>query len=253
MNNDDINAYLHRINFNGQPSVNLRSLQMLHRQHLMTIPYENLDIMRGISISLSYDKLFEKIIRRRRGGYCFELNGLFASLLRALGFGVKQYLARFLRDEPNPPMRRHRVLHITCEEGDFICDVGVGGRIPLEPLPLVIGAVYEQDNARYQLLYEDFYGYVLHEWRTEKWQPIYAFTLEEQMDVDYVMPSFYCEKHPASQFRTMDMVHIFTEDGRKSVAGREIRIYSPSGVEIVHPATDVMYEALLALHFGICL
>ena len=65
------------------------------------------------------------------------------------------------------------------------------------------------------------------------------------------MPSFYCEKHPESFFRTMDMVHIFTENGRKSVAGREVKIYSPSGVEVMTPVTDAAYESLLEIHFGI--
>jgi N-hydroxyarylamine O-acetyltransferase len=92
---------------------------------------------------------------------------------------------------------------------------------------------------------------VLYEWRYGEWRRLYAFTEEEQLDIDYIMPSFYCEKHPDSFFRTMDMVHIFTDNGRKSVAGQELRLYSPTGVEIVNPATEAAYEALLHIHFGI--
>lgn len=250
---EKIQAYLNRIGFSGIPAMTYDSLQRLQRLHLQTIPYENLDIMRNIPLSLEPKDLFEKIVRRNRGGYCFELNGLFAWLLRMLGFTVTEYMSRFLRDETEIPMRRHRVLRVHCGDGDYLCDVGVGGIIPRKPLLLRVGAVSEQGHERYKLEQEDFFGYVLYEWKRDTWNRLYSFTEEEQLNIDYVMPSFYCEKHPHSYFRTMDMVHIFTENGRKTIAGRELRIFSPSGVSVTNPATEHEYEALLRIHFGIAL
>jgi N-hydroxyarylamine O-acetyltransferase len=252
-----ISAYLTRIGFPGTPSLTPETLHQLQRLHLQTVPYENLDIMRGVPLSLEAGALFEKIVTRRRGGYCFELNGLFAWLLRAIGFQVTEHLARFLRDAEGSeiPMRRHRVLRVLCKNGrEYLCDVGVGGIIPRKPLE-IYGAplVSEQGSERYKLAQEPFFGYVLHEWRHEKWQRLYSFTDEEQLGVDFAAPSFYCETHPDSGFKKTDMAHIFTRNGRTSLEGREFRVYDHNGVRIIRPANDRAYCELLKAHFGIAL
>ena len=247
----EIQSYLDRIGFKGQPKDDFDSLSRLQTQHLRTVPYENLDIMRDIPLSLEVEDIYEKIVVRHRGGYCFELNGLFSWLLRELGFKVVEYMARYLRDEKEIPMRRHRVLRVSCAEGEFLCDVGVGAVIPQIPLPYALGQVSEQGAERYKLEREPFLGNVLYEWRRDEWQKLYSFTEEEQLNLDYIMPSFYCEKHPESYFRTMDMVHIFTKDGRKSVAGRELKIFSKSGVEVIVPGNEEIYKDLLLRHFMI--
>jgi len=247
----EIKAYLNRINFEGIPKNDFATLSRLQIQHLKTVPYENLDIMRDIPLSLEIEDIYKKIVARHRGGYCFELNGLFAWLLQALGFKVTEYMGRFLRDETEIPMRRHRVLRVTCTDGDYLCDVGVGGVIPRIPLPMILGKVSEQGAERYQLKAEPFLGNVLYEWKKDGWKRLYAFTEEEQLNIDYVMPSYYCEKHPESYFRTMDMVHIFTDDGRKAVAGREFKIFSATGVEVMVPGSEEIYKELLHQHFGV--
>jgi len=249
----EIKAYLARIGITQPIKTDYASLHLLQSQHLKTVPYENLDIMRNIPLSLEVGDMYEKIVARKRGGYCFELNGLFTWLLRSLGFEVVEYMARFLRDETEIPMRRHRVLRVTCDEGDYLADVGVGSPVPLTPLPLTMGKISEQRGEKYKLEKEDFFGTVLYEWKKNEWRKLYSFTEEPQLNIDYVMPSFYCEAHPESYFRTMDMVHMFTEDGRKSVAGREVKIFSPNGVEVIVPASEEVYHQLLKLHFGISL
>ena len=248
---EQITAYLRRIGYTGTPKLDFNTLHDLQRLHLQTIPYENLDIMRDIPLSLKVEDIYDKIVRRNRGGYCFELNALFAWLLQNLGFGVVTYMARFLRDETEIPMRRHRVLKVTCAQGDYLCDVGVGGVVPRMPLPLITGKVSEQYGEKYVLEKDDFLGYVLYEWRRDAWRRLYSFTEEPQLEQDFIGISFFCEKYPESFFRTMDMVHIFTEDGRKSVAGREVRLFSPDGVKVLQPANEAAYHELLQTHFGI--
>ena len=247
----EIKAYLERIGISQELKTDFASLCLLQSQHLKTVPYENLDIMRNIPLSLEVGDMYEKIVVHKRGGYCFELNGLFTWLLRGLGFKVTEYMARFLRDETEIPMRRHRVLKVSCNDGDYIADVGVGSPVPLNPLPFVMDQVSEQRGEKYKLVKEDFLGNVLYEWKREEWKKVYSFTEEEQLNIDYIMPSYYCEVHPESYFRTMDMVHMFTEDGRKSVANRELKIFSPRGVEVIVPASEEIYHQLLKLHFGI--
>ncbi|MCL2016345.1 MAG: arylamine N-acetyltransferase [Defluviitaleaceae bacterium] len=247
----ELKPYLTRIGVDGIAKNDLQTLNLLQHQHLKTVPYENLDIMRNIPISLEVADIYEKIVIRNRGGYCFELNGLFAWLLKTLGFAVVDYMARYLRDEPTIPMRRHRVLRVTCNGKDFLCDVGVGAVVPRTPLPFIFDTPMQRGNEVYKLEKEPFLGNVLYERKKHEWSAVYAFTEEEQLDLDYIMPSFYCEKHPESFFRTMDMVHIFTEDGRKSVANREIKLFSPNNVEVITPQSEEHYNQLLLEHFQI--
>jgi len=248
-----IASYLRRIGYQGTPKPDFSTLHDLQRLHLQTIPYENLDIMRGIPLSLEVKDMYEKIVVRGRGGYCFELNAMFAWLLRSLGFGVTDFMARWLRDETEIPMRRHRVLKVTCDSGEYLCDVGVGGVVPRRPLPLITGKVSEQNGEKYILEKEDFLGKVLYEWRHDSWRKIYSFTDEPQLEKDFIGISFYCEAHPDSVFRTRDIVHIFTENGRKSVADREVKIFTADGVNVLQPATEAAYHELLHMHFGISL
>ena len=243
--------YLKRIGYTGVPGLDFTTLHDLQRLHLMTVPYENLDIMREVSLSLELEDIYEKIVTRGRGGYCFELNALFAWLLRSIGFKLTDCMARFLRDEPEIPMRRHRVLIVKCDTGNYLCDVGVGGIVPREPLPLVANKVSEQNGEKYMLKKDDFLGHVLYEWRRDEWRRLYSFTEEPQIERDFAGISFYCEKYADSFFRTQDMVHIFTDTGRKSVAGREIRLFSPNGVKVLTPATEDAYHKLLREHFSI--
>jgi len=246
-----IETYLKRIGYTGIPRADHTTLYDLQRLHLQAIPYENLDIMHGVPLSLEIPDLYDKIVLRQRGGYCFELNALFAWLLRSIGFAVTDYMARFLKDEPEIPMRRHRVLNVNCAGKEYICDVGVGLRIPRTPIPFIIGKVNEQYGEKYVLEKDNFLGNVLYEWRNNTWSQLYSFTTEPQLEQDFTAISYYCEAHPDSFFKTKDMVHIFTKDGRKSIEGRELRLYTPEGVKIIHPTTEAAYKELLNLHFGI--
>ena len=248
-----INAYLQRIGFTSAPRLDFDTLHELQCKHLQTIPYENLDILQGVPLSLDVDDLFEKIIVRRRGGYCFELNALFAWLLRSLGFEVEDYFARFLLNEPVIPMRRHHVLGVSFNGERYLCDVGVGLVIPREPIPLAAEVVSKQNGECYKLEKEGFLGYVLYELKKEGWRQLYSFTEEPQLPVDFVATSFYCENYPDSIFRTVKMVHIFTEDGRKSMTDDELRIFTPDAVEVIRIAAKAEEARLLKLHFGIAL
>ncbi len=250
---EKFSLYLRRIGFTGVCKPDLETLFRLQLCHLMTVPYENLDIIRNIPISLNHGDLFDKIILRRRGGYCFELNAMFAWLLRTAGYRVRDYMARFLRDEEEIPMRRHRVLRVACGSEDYLCDVGVGGQIPLKPIPICCGTLNEQNGVTYKLERIPFLGFVLYEWKKDKWLEFYSFTEEEQIEKDYIAPSFYCERHPDSPFRKQTMAHIFTEAGRKSMAGRELRIFTAKGVTVYEAVTEDAFLEMLEMHFGIVL
>lgn len=139
----DVSAYLQRIDYRGPTSPTASVLRALHRAHLFTVPFENLDIHLGRRLSLSEDALFDKIVTRRRGGFCYEVNGLFAALLRALGFEVTLLSARVARPEGGfGPDRDHLALRVRAAgEPPFLADVGFGDSFVT---PLLLDELGEQ-------------------------------------------------------------------------------------------------------------
>lgn len=123
----DQQAYLTRIGYEGSVNPSVETLRLLHRAHVLTVPFENLDIHLGRSISLDPSALFRKIVLSRRGGYCFELNGLFALLLEQLGFSVTRLAARVLYGGEGVRPRSHQLLLVQIGESRWIADVGFGG------------------------------------------------------------------------------------------------------------------------------
>ncbi|MBN8218988.1 MAG: arylamine N-acetyltransferase [Spirochaetes bacterium] len=247
-----IARYFERIDYRGPLEATAQVLADLQDCHLHRVPYENLDILRGREISLAIPDLFDKIVSRRRGGYCFELNALFRWLLERLGFPVVSHFARFWRDEPVlPPKRRHHVLAVAAEGERFLVDVGVGGIVPRRPIPLVEGVERPQGDECYRLDREGEFGWFLMERKKGAWCRLYSFTEELQYPRDFVMANYWCQHAPDSPFRRGAILGMRTREGRRSVAGQEVRLFRPEGVEVLAPEGAAEMDALLEKYFGI--
>jgi N-hydroxyarylamine O-acetyltransferase len=250
----NIHDYLKRIGYGGKIDATIATLSELQERHLHTVPYENLDIINGIPLSLDVPDIFDKVVVRHRGGYCFELNELFAWLLREIGFQVTDYFARFWRDELNtPPKRRHHVMKVEAEGRAFLCDVGVGGIVPRRPVEMVEGVVHEQDGEFYMLEQDSSFGWFLCERKKGEWHKIFSFSEEPQLSKDYVMASYWCQNAPESPFTKNAMAAIRTDEGRNSLSGREFRIFTKEGVRVFVPQTEDEYNGALKRYFGIVL
>ncbi len=252
----EVTAYLKRISYDGpfpfEPDSS--ALARLQECHLHSVPYENLDITNHIPLSLEIPALYDKIVTRRRGGYCFELCELFGWLLQKLGYKVENYFARFWRDEPAPPpMRRHHVLKVEAGGEQYLCDVGVGGIVPRRPVILAEGLIQQQGDESYRLERDPFFGWCLCEMKDGSWRRIYSFTEEPQLSIDYVMSSFWCEHSPDSIFTRSAMAAIRTREGRNTLAGNEFRIFTTSGVKTFTPQTQKDFDNALQIYFGIYL
>jgi N-hydroxyarylamine O-acetyltransferase len=247
-----VQAYLDRIGYDGPLDGSAKALAKLQERHLHSVPYENLDILRGKPLSLQIPDLIDKIVYRGRGGYCFELNALFGWLLRELGYPVTDFVARFWRDEANPPpKRRHQVLKVEAEGRSYLCDVGVGGIVPRRPIAIVEGLEQEQGDELYKLVRDAQYGWMLQEFKKGEWHAIYSFTEEPQFPNDYMFASFWCERADESIFRQKPMVAMRTKEGRNTIAGEEFRIFTSSGVQVIVPKTQEEYKKALQTYFGI--
>jgi len=258
MDRQKVQAYLDRIGV----SLDLNSftpdydlLCRLQYAHVTHVPYENLDPMRGVPLTLTPEALYEKIIVRRRGGYCFELNCLFNWLLEQLGYRTVSYMARYIRGEAGQPVRRHRIIVAESDftDGRVMCDVGIGDRAPRHALRLVEGLRQEQFGETYMFERDPFYGWLLSDFHKGEWIRFFGFTEEVQLDIDYVMPSFWCEKHPDSIFHKSNIVSLKTDTGRKTIAGMLHRIFDGDSVTETEIKDEAELEVILGEVFGIVL
>ncbi|WP_066193510.1 MULTISPECIES: arylamine N-acetyltransferase family protein [Gracilibacillus] len=248
----NVSDYLKRIKYDGPLDGSANMLARLQASHLHTVPYENLDILDQVPLSLAIPDVFDKIVTRGRGGYCFELNALFGWLLRELGYSVTDYFARFWRDETDlPPKRRHHVLQVETEGKLYLCDVGVGGIIPKRPIEMVERLEQRQGEECYQLVRDSQFGWVLQEWKKDQWQRLYSFSEEPQLPRDFLMANYWCENSPDSIFTKTVMLSVFTENGRNTVAGEEFRLFTDQGVQTFTPANNEEYTQALKTYFGI--
>ena len=138
-----VEAFLARIGLAGTPVSHTKEfLGAVQTACVLSIPYENLDILRGRPISLEAEDIYRKIVTERRGGYCFELNALLHHMLSEMGFTVNSRFARYLRGESKIPFRRHRIVTVTLADGEeYMVDIGVGQIAPRLPLKLAVLAL----------------------------------------------------------------------------------------------------------------
>lgn len=223
---EQVQKYLARIHYQGSVQPTLENLHILHRQHLLNIPYENLDILNNVPLSLKQDDLFRKMIENHRGGYCFELQGLFYYLLQTLGYNVRQFAGRFMDQPGITQMRRHRILVVSFGEKRYVCDVGVRSESPRQPLELATDLVQSDGIGQYRYEKDSFYGWVLmRKLPRKEWRHVLGFTEEPQIDDDYIMLSFFCEKHPDSTFNKYMKISTFTKDANLNIIGNEYRVF----------------------------
>ena len=161
---EQILRYLDRIGLRDAvpPPPTLETLRRLQSAHLLHVPYENLDLLRGAITSLEHGALFEKIVEKRRGGLCFELNGLFCWLLCSLGYQVTSYAGRFIYpSEAGIQMRRHRVLVVTLEGKRYLTETGMNSEGPRAPLVLAESEAQWDGVTEYRFSRDAFWGWVL--------------------------------------------------------------------------------------------
>ena len=250
----NIAAYLARIGMPSDrvPEVSLAFLREVMYRQVTSIPYENLDILAGKPLSLSPEDLFEKMVTRRRGGFCFEVNALLSYVLKQIGFEVKDCFARFLKGESTIPARRHHVLAVTCPEGVYLADVGVGVRAPRYPVKIEEGTVDEQCGERYVFEKDPLLGWVLCEERDGERRRLFSFTTELQLMSDFAPMCYFCEKHPDSIFNKTAMVAMKTADGRKTVSDREFKVFvGDEAVRVESELSEERRAEILKLEFGL--
>ncbi|MEO8356291.1 MAG: arylamine N-acetyltransferase [Chloroflexota bacterium] len=210
----DISAYLNRINYHGSTEPTIETLRALHRAHLLAVPFENLDIHLKRHIALDEAALFEKIVVNRRGGFCYELNGLFASLLRQMGFDVTIFSANMLHGGI-PQKIDHLTLLVELNER-WIVDVGVGDT---SRLPLLLDDEGEQFGVeqRYRFTRVDGRWTLWSGAENNEWNGEYVFDIDPLELSDFQEACEYYQSAPESYFVQGRICSRATADGRISL------------------------------------
>jgi N-hydroxyarylamine O-acetyltransferase len=197
----DLAAYFDRIGYTGTPAPDRATLAELVLRHTLSIPFENFDPLLGRPVELAPDALVAKLVHARRGGYCFEQNGLFWRVLEAIGFMVTPLAARVLwnMDEDAVTPRSHMLLRVELPEGPAIVDVGFGGAVLTGVLDLVADVEQQTPHEPFRLLERGG------EWRLqirirEEWRTCYRFDLHPQLAIDFEPINWWVSTSPASHF-----------------------------------------------------
>jgi N-hydroxyarylamine O-acetyltransferase len=191
-----------------------------------------------------------KLVRARRGGYCFEHATLFAAVLEALGFDAAAHLARVvllvpLRSSP----RTHMFLTVSLREGTFVVDPGFGSLAPALPVPLVDRAEGRTGDHVHWMARDGGY-WVLRARTDEKVVDCWASTLEPDHPVDFAVSNHYTATHPDSPFVNRIMLRALTHDGQVAVMNRDVTVRRGDASHTMRLADRVALRALLAEHFG---
>jgi len=247
----DTRAYLQRINYTGPLDPSAETLRGLQVAHLRTVPFENLSIHSGEPIVLDDRALFEKIVGRSRGGFCYELNGLFAALLRSLGFEVAMLSARVANAAGIfGPDFDHMALLVTLAER-WLVDVGFGDSF-LEPLRLDEQKDQVQGDRAYRINREGDYLVLLQRSFDNEWKHQYCFNLKPYHYSDFTEMCRYHQTSPESHFTKERICSRATNEGRSTLSGLRFLTTADDGKRQERILSNPEeYATILRDHFGI--
>lgn len=229
----DTSAYLKRIGYDGSIAPTLDTLAGLIAAHESAIPFENLTPLMGIPVDdLSAEALFDKMVHRNRGGYCYEQNGLLRYVLTDLGFEVDALGARvvWMRPGGSVPAQTHQLLSVRIPGDDqrYLADVGFGGQTLTSPIRFVADAEQQTRHEPYRVRSAGT-EFMLETRIHGEWRPLYVFADQARPQIDLEVGSWYVSTHPTSTFVTSLAASIVTDDSRCNLGGRHLTVHHRDG------------------------
>jgi N-hydroxyarylamine O-acetyltransferase len=248
----EIEKYLERIGYEGSTEPAMGLLNALQKKHLLNIPFENLDIHYKIPIELNLANIFEKVVIKRRGGFCYELNGIFYELLNSIGFNVKMISARVFDQKQQifSPEFDHLAIIAKIDSTDYLADVGFG-EFAFSPLKIELNTIHNDERGSFRIArYDDSY-YVVAKRAGENWIPEYMFTLKKRDLSEFTGMCHYNQTSPQSHFTQNKFCSLATENGRITVTANKIKITEGDGVTELQLKSDEDFQAALEKYFHI--
>jgi N-hydroxyarylamine O-acetyltransferase len=246
-----LDAYLARISFAGRLEATEDCLARLHEAHVGAIPFENVDVVRGLPIALDLPSLTAKLVEGRRGGYCFEHNTLFKAVLDQIGFHSHILTARVRFGGTRIGPRNHMLLKVETRTGAFLADVGFGASGLLRPIPLMPDIVTHVPGAAYRLRHEQALWILEGDVGDDAFSDYYAFTLEPQYPVDIEVANHYTATHPSSIFRKTVTAQLTRTDRRVTLRNLNIEILTGDNRHTETLADEAALVMALREEFGL--
>jgi len=252
----DLPAYLERIGHTGGLEPTGQTLAALHRAHVGSIPFENLDLVLGRGVAIDLDSVQAKLVTRLRGGYCYEHGVLFAAALESLGYRVVRILARIGYDTERPRARTHLTLRVDGDDGSWLADVGFGAGL-LEPIPWPHGRTGEpvhQGDWVFRIVTDADGASLLQEQRVtaeREWSSLYSLTRERQHASDVAVANYYTSTHTGSPFVGRQVAMRRDPHRLRRLRGRDLEIIHSDGHVDERVLSDTEAVDVLGDVFGI--
>lgn len=198
----------------------MNELNALIKEFLTHYTFNNIDILLSDRKILSLEKedLIEKLITRKRGGYCFENNQYFFNCLKDKGYEVNRYLGRVVYGKENEVPRTHQLTIVTLKEGRFLADVGFGPYTPAVAVPMTGELITAFNGNIYRLNKLNEFDYQLETLREGEYFSLYQFNLMEYKTADFKLSNYYTNTHNDSKFTTSLVLSQIEKEGVKFIS-----------------------------------
>lgn len=247
--NFQLESYLKRIGYTGSIEHSAETLTKLMRAQLFSVAFENLDVQAGKIVSLVPEHIVDKIVGQGRGGYCYEVNGLFAMALQALGFSYKFIACRPMFYPVRRP-KTHMVLLVEADGDQWICDLGFGSYGIRAPIALSsLEQVQQQDFDQFRLTTEQSGAYVVQAMVDGQWLSQFGFEPYASEWVDFMPANYLNSTHPDTIFVQKLLVIKHHEQGRDILLGdqlKQIRVDGPVVQQLSPEQREEVLKQLLA-------
>jgi N-hydroxyarylamine O-acetyltransferase len=245
-----LQQYLNRIGFIGDAKADLATVSNMMRCQLFSVPFENLDVQAGKIVSLVPEEIVEKIIDRNRGGYCYEVNGIFAMALQALEIPYQFVAARPMFYPVRRP-KTHMAIVLEMNNEKWLCDLGFGSYGIRAPMRLnLLDAEIKQDFDKFMLSKTNEREYLLKAQVDGEWTNQYAFDLSPQEWIDFTPANYLNSTHPDAIFVQKLLVVLHNRDGRAILLDDMLKTVNQGRIEkqTIYPEDR---EAVLRNEFGL--
>lgn len=247
----DLAAYLKRVGVTSAVAADERTLARLHRAHVLSIPFENADIVLGRPVSLDLAAVQDKLVHRRRGGYCYEHTVLFGAVLERLGFPVRRLSGRIRMGSTATRARTHVALLVGEPGSGWLADVGLGSAGPLGPVRWGHGQRSDEGRWSFRLEHGTDDEWILCSAHPDCWFDLYSVDLTPQHPVDYEVGHHYVSTHPGSPF-VRRLAAGGTEPGRRlRLSDRTWTVETSPGEQTTRELTDESFGDILVGDLGI--
>ncbi|MGB0523737.1 MAG: arylamine N-acetyltransferase family protein [Flammeovirgaceae bacterium] len=247
----NIQQYLNRIHYQGALTPSLAVLKALQKHHLLHIPFENLDIHHHTTITLDLDRIAQKVLFSKRGGFCYELNGLFFELLQTLGFEVKRIAARVFSPEKGyGPEFDHLAIIANVNHQEYLVDVGFGA-FTFQPLRIQLDEIQKDEMGYFRIEQHNDTHLRVSKLENEAWTPSYIFTKTARAFSDYAAMCHYQQTSPDSHFTKNYICSLARIDGRTSLSKDKLTITTRGEKKEIPLPDELAFYQALSKHFGI--